>query len=212
MIMIIQELMLKLFVEMHGRAPRPEEIPRPCDHFDLIGGTGTGGYVVAPVETSMESSKNKSSRSLIYIWPARLIALLIGRLRLDLETCKEVYIRMTKKVFETDKTIAGLPYRKTFFKASRLEGAIKEVVKESTVQNEETVSLYIDPKTKSAQIRRAGTFGSSNSSSHGRQCSWGSWGNENTLLLDSHRQKCKTLVQYTLEHFYGLGRPRINKA
>lgn len=47
MIMILQELMLKLFVEMHGRAPKPEEIPRPCDHFDLIGGTGTGGYVLA---------------------------------------------------------------------------------------------------------------------------------------------------------------------
>lgn len=62
MIMIIQELMFKLFVEMHGRTPRLEEIPRPCDHFDLIGGTGTGGYVLAPVETSMESSKNKSSR------------------------------------------------------------------------------------------------------------------------------------------------------
>lgn len=50
MIMILQELMLKLFVEMHGRAPKLEEIPRPCDHFDLIGGTGTGGYVFALIE------------------------------------------------------------------------------------------------------------------------------------------------------------------
>lgn len=55
MIMILQELMLKLFVEMHGRAPRLEEIPRPCDHFDLIGGTGTGGYVLVLIETSMGS-------------------------------------------------------------------------------------------------------------------------------------------------------------
>lgn len=46
MIIILQELMLKLFVEMHGRAPKLEEIPKPCDHFDLIGGTGTGGYVL----------------------------------------------------------------------------------------------------------------------------------------------------------------------
>lgn len=45
MIMILQELMLKVFVEMHGRAPSLEEIPKPCEHFDLIGGTGTGGYV-----------------------------------------------------------------------------------------------------------------------------------------------------------------------
>ena len=48
MIMILQELMLKLFVEMHGRAPSKEEVPKPCDHFDLIGGTGTGGYVLCP--------------------------------------------------------------------------------------------------------------------------------------------------------------------
>lgn len=100
---------------------------------------------------------------------------------------------MTKKVFETDKTIAGLPYRKTLFKASRLEHAIKEVVKESTVRDEETVSLYIDPKTRSTQIRRANTFDSWSSPSNGRRgSSWGSWGNENTLLFDSHHGKCKT--------------------
>ena len=46
MIMILQDLMVKSFVEAHKRAPRKEEIPKPCDHFDLIGGTGIGGYVV----------------------------------------------------------------------------------------------------------------------------------------------------------------------
>jgi patatin-like phospholipase/acyl hydrolase len=24
-----------------------EEMPRPCDYFDLIGGTSTGGYVIS---------------------------------------------------------------------------------------------------------------------------------------------------------------------
>lgn len=101
---------------------------------------------------------------------------------------------MTKKVFETDKTIAGLPYRKTLFKASRLEDAIKEVVKESTVRDDETVSLFLDPKTQSAQIRRTSTFDSWDSTSppQGKRSSWGSWGNENTLLFDSSHRKCKT--------------------
>jgi hypothetical protein len=58
---------------------------------------------------------------------------MLGRLRLDIETCKDVYVRMTKRVFETDKTIAGIPYRSTLFKASKLEEAIRECVRQHTI-------------------------------------------------------------------------------
>ena len=109
MLIILQELMHRTFVEMEGRAPKRNEIPKPCDHFDLIVGTGTGG----------------------------LIALMLGRLRLSIETCKDVYVRMTKRVFETDKTIAGIPYRSTLFKASKLEEAIQECVREHTIYDDE---------------------------------------------------------------------------
>lgn len=109
MLIIIQELMHRTFVETEGRAPRRHEIPKPCDHFDLIVGTGTGG----------------------------LIAIMLGRLRLDLETCKELYVRLTRIVFETDKTIAGIPYRSTLFKASKLEEAIRSCVREHTIFEKE---------------------------------------------------------------------------
>lgn len=109
MFIIIQEIMHRTFVEMEGRAPKRHEIPKPADHFDLIVGTGTGG----------------------------LIALMLGRLRLDLETCKELYVRMTRHVFETDKTILGIPTHSTLFKASRLEDAIKEAVREHTTSENE---------------------------------------------------------------------------
>lgn len=109
MLIIIQELMHLTYVEMHGTAPKRNRIPKPCDHFDLIVGTGTGG----------------------------LIALMLGRLRLDLETCKKLYARLTRFVFETDKTIAGIPYRSTLFKASKLEEAIKEVVREHTANEKD---------------------------------------------------------------------------
>lgn len=109
MFLILQELMHRTFVEIEGRAPRRSEIPKPCDHFDLIVGTGTGG----------------------------LIALMLGRLRLDIETCKELYVRLTRIVFETDKTIAGIPYRSTLFKATKLEEAIREAVREHTVHEKE---------------------------------------------------------------------------
>lgn len=105
MLIILQELMYRIYVECEGKPPHRHQIPKPCDHFDLIVGTGTGG----------------------------LIALMLGRLRLDLETSKEVYVRMTKRVFETDKTIAGIPYRSTLFKASKLEEAIRECVREHTI-------------------------------------------------------------------------------
>ncbi|KAG6007296.1 hypothetical protein E4U43_000337 [Claviceps pusilla] len=109
MLIIVQELMYRTFVEAEGRAPRRHEIPKPCDHFDLIVGTGTGG----------------------------LIALMLGRMRLDLETCKELYVRMTRVVFETDKTIAGIPYRSTLFKASKLEEAIQQAVQEHTSRDKD---------------------------------------------------------------------------
>lgn len=101
--------MHRTFVEIYGRAPKRHEIPKPADHFDLIVGTGTGG----------------------------LIALMLGRLRLDLETCKELYVRMTRMVFETDKTILGIPTRPTLFKASKLEEAIKEAVRMHTTDDDE---------------------------------------------------------------------------
>src|SRR5579871_2140659 len=109
MLIILQDLMHRTFVETEGRAPKRHEIPKPADYFDLIAGTGTGG----------------------------LIAIMLGRLRLDVETCMDTYVRMTKRVFETDKTIAGIPYRSTLFKASKLEEAIKESVRAHTIFDDE---------------------------------------------------------------------------
>lgn len=90
-----------------GVAPSKGLVPKPCDYFDLIVGTGTGG----------------------------LIAIMLGRLRMDTEECMKVYVRMTRRVFETDKTIVGIPYRSTLFKASKLEEAIKECVREYDREN-----------------------------------------------------------------------------
>ncbi|ORY57263.1 acyl transferase/acyl hydrolase/lysophospholipase [Pseudomassariella vexata] len=133
MIIILQELMHRTYVEIEGKAPRRAEIPKPCDHFDLIVGTGTGG----------------------------LIALMLGRLRLDLEQCKELYVRMTRMVFETDKTFAGIPFRHTLFKASMLEQAIKEAVREHTVDEQEgndgSPSSVVSPLSATA---RSGASGS----------------------------------------------------
>ncbi|KAL7273179.1 hypothetical protein RUND412_003974 [Rhizina undulata] len=178
MILLLEELMVKLFVKMEGRAPKKHEIPKPCDHFDLIAGTGTGG----------------------------LIALLIGRLRLSLEVCKRVYVEMTQRVFQTDKTIAGLPYRKTLFKASKLEEAIKEVVRDVTSREQEddhTDNLHIMPRTPPTSIKHSPNFNNfsfTDSSESGRDSlsvhhiGLLQRGNEDALLYDSRLNRCKTFV------------------
>jgi hypothetical protein len=182
MLIIIQELMHRTYVECEGRAPRRDQIPKPADHFDLICGTGTGG----------------------------LIAIMLGRLRLDLETCKEVYVRMTRKVFETDKTIAGIPYKSTLFKASKLEEAIRECVREHTIfENEgndgdepEGVSQAnspISPLNRGAAPRRHASNASvasfsarSPSSYQNRPMMALRWGNADALLYDNRENRTKT--------------------
>ena len=178
MLILLQELMYKTYNETEGRPPTRAQIPKPCDYFDLIAGTGTGG----------------------------LIAIMLGRLRLDLETCKQVYVRMTRKVFETDKTFAGIPYRSTLFKASKLEEAIMECVREHTIFEDEgndgiesggrnppmspsgnTMSGFEKRQSMASSIRSGYSPMSPKTPYGARQ-----WGNPNTPLYDMRENRTKT--------------------
>ncbi|KAK5137218.1 hypothetical protein LTR08_000723 [Meristemomyces frigidus] len=190
MLIILQELMHRTFVEIEGRAPKRHEIPKPCDHFDLIAGTGTGG----------------------------LIAIMLGRLRLDLDTCKEVYVRMTRRVFETDKTFAGIPYKSTMFKASKLEEAIRECVREHTVFEDEGNDVLANatpmsqdvptrpggsdtPQRSLSQNSRYSQVGSSPVMTINQRMGFGSlrWGNPNAELYDTRENRTKTAVTAVLK-------------
>ena len=179
MFLIIQELMHRTFVEIEGRAPRRSEIPKPCDHFDLIVGTGTGG----------------------------LVALMLGRLRLDLETCKELYVRLTRMVFETDKTIAGIPYRSTLFKATKLEEAIKDAVREHTVDEKEgndgtsaraplnaasRSSAATQPPRRHTSNASVVSFSARSPSAQAVRPFNGRGGNPNARLYDKREERTKT--------------------
>lgn len=176
MLIILQELMHRTFVEIEGRAPKRHEIPKPCEQFDLIVGTGTGG----------------------------LIALMLGRLRMDIETCKDVYVRMTKRVFETDKTFAGIPYRHTLFKASKLEEAIRECVREHTISEYEGNDA---PSASTVNIPGSAVSGPQRTLSNGSRYSQIGvspinprmsitaamrWGNPNAKLYDTRDHRTKT--------------------
>ncbi|KAK5634402.1 hypothetical protein RRF57_010115 [Xylaria bambusicola] len=182
MLIILQELMHRTYVEIEGKAPRREQIPKPCDHFDLIVGTGTGG----------------------------LIAIMLGRLRLDLEQCKELYVEMTRMVFETDKTIAGIPYRSTLFKASMLEHAIKEAVRMHTVSdnegNDSSTPTMVNPLSAASRSSAGSgprrhqsnastvSFSARSPTTQGRSAFRGGSGDPNARLYDSRENRTKTAV------------------
>ena len=182
MLILLQELMHRTYVECEGKAPKRDQIPKPADHFDLIAGTGTGG----------------------------LIAIMLGRLRLDIETCKQVYERMTQRVFETDKRIAGIPYTTTLFKASKLEEAIKDCVREHTIFVDEGndgspeggqdyypmtpntpgsgIAGYTSMPDRSSSISISSAY--SPVSTRGPLSS--RWGNANAYLYDNRENRTKT--------------------
>ncbi|KAF8176817.1 hypothetical protein K438DRAFT_1681728 [Mycena galopus ATCC 62051] len=74
MLIILEDLMWKLKV-----AENLANVPRPCEYFDLIGGTSTGG----------------------------LMALMLGRLRMTVEEAKKAYGELSKEVFSDIKSQGG---------------------------------------------------------------------------------------------------------
>ncbi|KAF7778948.1 hypothetical protein Agabi119p4_3293 [Agaricus bisporus var. burnettii] len=107
-LLIIKKVMHRLmFEENEKRKKNSQEplsvLPKPCDYFDLIGGTSTGG----------------------------IIALMLGRLRMDVETAIERYNDLAKRVFSTPKR-----WGDGAFKSTTLEEAMKSVVETVTGDSE----------------------------------------------------------------------------
>ncbi|KJA21133.1 hypothetical protein HYPSUDRAFT_68085 [Hypholoma sublateritium FD-334 SS-4] len=103
-LLIIKEIMHRLMVEENKKRkergePPLNSLPKPCDYFDLIGGTSTGG----------------------------IIALMLGRLQMDVDTAINHYDQLAKEVFSDMKRFGDGK-----FKATKLEQAIKSVVNSVT--------------------------------------------------------------------------------
>jgi len=80
----------------------PEHPPKPCEYFDMIGGTSTGG----------------------------LIAIMLGRLEMTVDECIEAYLSLSDEIFQ--KKAHRLNVRGSIqgrFDSKKLEDAIKEVVR-----------------------------------------------------------------------------------
>ncbi|KAL3476528.1 acyl transferase/acyl hydrolase/lysophospholipase [Aspergillus californicus] len=86
-----------------------ENPPKPCDFFDLIGGTGSGG----------------------------LLAIMLGRLKMDVGQCITGYTRLCKHIFGRKKRLSltgmsGMTGRRSKAKheGKRLEYALKSILRE----------------------------------------------------------------------------------
>jgi len=82
-----------------------ENLPpvKPCEVFDLIDGTSTGG----------------------------LIAIMLGRLQMDVDECITAYTGLMKTVFEKKRLRLPIDWKgktKSRFDAAKLESAVKEVI------------------------------------------------------------------------------------
>lgn len=139
---------------------------------------------------------------------------MLGRMRMDIESCKAYYVELTRYVFITDKTLMGVPYGKTLFKARRLAEAIKYCVRESTRFDSDKIVPHSPPpaihSANGAGPQRTNSWGrrSSSSSSHrsrdlperGRS-GYGArrHGNPDAPLLDPREGACKMFVTAMLQ-------------
>ncbi|CUS11880.1 unnamed protein product [Tuber aestivum] len=115
-LMILQDIMTT--ISQHEKSsnirPKHDDTPlKPCEYFDIIGGTSTGG----------------------------IIAILLSRLRLDVPTCISIYTRLAEEIFSKDRSVRifGTPLRfaGARFSGVVLEKAIKRVLAEKGFDPEE---------------------------------------------------------------------------
>ena len=79
----------------------PDAPPKPCDYFDMIGGTSTGG----------------------------LIAIMLGRLQMTIDECIDAYTSLSDKVFEKKSHRVGIKGKlQGRFDSAALELAVKNIL------------------------------------------------------------------------------------
>ena len=94
--------------------------PNPCDYFHLIGGTSTGGWVFLLPKVCYTITSNN---------PLRLIAIMLGRLRMTIAECLAAYRELFGVVFvkrHSRLTLLGNTQGK--FDTPALEKGIKNII------------------------------------------------------------------------------------
>ncbi|KAB2098597.1 hypothetical protein AG0111_0g13155 [Alternaria gaisen] len=105
----VRGLSALMILEQLMEAVDPDAPPKPCDYFDMIGGTSTGG----------------------------LIAVMLGRLRMSVADCITAYLSLSDRVFRKTRhrvTVKGQVQGR--FDADELARAVKEVVRQQGLKED----------------------------------------------------------------------------
>ena len=99
----------------------PDSPPRPCEVFDLIGGTGTGGHVIFQIPLCSYANE------------CRLIAVMLGRLGMSVDECIEQYVELVRRIFALERT-SGIDGRRLHVSRleldpTKLDVAMKDILK-----------------------------------------------------------------------------------
>jgi Patatin-like phospholipase len=108
-----------------------DKSPLPADYFDLIDGTSTGGYCTISMPFTLPSLTKA----------ARLIPLLLGRLRFSVSDALDLYGELAKKVFGQKRRYL----RDGTFDPVHLEQTVKHCITEALGNGHEEDTM-LDPK------------------------------------------------------------------
>ena len=115
-----------------------ESPPKPCDYFDMIGGTSTGGFVGDVV---------RHARCIANYYS--LIAIMLGRLRMTVDDCIDAYVSLSDRLSQKQRhrmTIKGNVQGR--FDSDELERAIKAIVVRQGLEADTLLKDSPDAKCK----------------------------------------------------------------
>lgn len=95
------------------------EVPRPCDIFDIIGGTSTGGQVAERLAEGF-----RLANLLIF----RIIAIMLGRLGMTVEDCLKAYGALGERAFTPKLRLPFPSPPKGAYSAKALKAAIRQAI------------------------------------------------------------------------------------
>lgn len=113
-----------------------ETRPEVYEHFDFIGGTGTGGQVLNPSQGSTEPKT---------VFYCRISATMLGRLRMPLDDAIKQFTTLAKNVFSDKKYFSASGPGK--FKSKKMQQALKQLVVEATGDEN---TCMMDPQVEAA--------------------------------------------------------------
>ena len=101
----------------------PDAPPKPCEYFDMIGGTSTDG----------------------------LIAIMLNRLEMNIDECIDAYVALFDQEFQKKRHRVTINERvQRRFDTEKLKRSIREIVKQKDKENEN--ALFKESKSQQCKV------------------------------------------------------------